>query len=127
MSIDILNIRLDAMYPGENINIVKIEGDRSAMHYGYFINNKLVGTASLFIKSIPFQIRKVAVLPEYQSKGIGSRLIKEISNSIDEEIFLNARIDKIEFYKKLNFQEIPNTEFMKNGFTLKRMVFKRRN
>ena len=123
MSDDILELRLDSMYPGQDINIVKIEGDEFAIHYGYFIDKKMVGVLSIFVKSISIQMRKVAVLPEYQGKGIGSKLIMNVLKLLEGKIFLNARIDKMEFYKKIGFIEQEGSEFPKNGFTLKRMEY----
>ena len=123
MNKEILQVRLDSMYPGQDINIVKVDGDECAMHYGYYIDEKLVGVISLFIKTTPFQIRKVAVLPEYQGKGIGTKLIKNILDTIEGDIFLNARIDKMEFYEKIGFVKVEGSEFSKNGFTLKKMDF----
>lgn len=123
MSNDVLEVRLNSMYPEQDISIVKVDGDQCAIHYAYYEEEKMVGTISLFIKSIPFQIRKVAVLPEYQGKGIGSELIKTIIDSFDECIFLNARIDKVSFYEKLGFAKVNGSEFNKNGFVLIRMNY----
>ena len=121
MSDDILRIREESMYPGKGIEIVKVDGDDEALHFGYFIETKLVGVISLFKKE-QYQIRKMAVLPKYQSNGIGSKLMQfvlEYANK--EDVFLNARINKTGFYEKQGLSIVEGTNFIKNGFELIRM------
>ena len=124
MSLDILRAREESMYPGQGLDIVKVPGDDKATHYGCYSNDLLVGVVSVFEKDSIFQIRKLAVLPEYQGNGFGRELLNACTKDSEEEIFLNARIDKTEFYEKCGFIKVDGTEFDKNGFTLIRMEYK---
>lgn len=93
------------------------EGDKlpSTTHWGYFDEEKLVGIVSVFKKSNPnwdnktqSQIRGMAVLDEFQKKGVGQKLVQKViqeeRNAQTELIWFNARINAVPFYKKLGFQ-----------------------
>ena len=124
MSIDILKVREESMYPGQGLDIVKVEGDEEAIHYGYFSNELLVGVVSVFEKDSTLQIRKLAVIPKHQGNGIGKELLLTCTEKHKGEIFLNARTNKAKFYEKCNFEKVQGTEFEKNGFTLIKMIYK---
>ena len=124
MSLDILKVREQSMYPGQGLDIVKVEGDKEAIHYGYFSNELLVGVVSVFEKDSIFQIRKLAVLPKLQKNGIGRKLLLACTDGVKKETFLNARVNKTSFYEKCGFEKVDGTEFEKNGFTLIKMIYK---
>lgn len=114
VSLDIIYpIRLKAMYPNQSIDIVKVIGDEKAIHYGYFVKDVCVSVLSVFTKADMYQIRKFATLPKYQNKGYGSKLMNFVLNKYQGLIFLNARNDKISFYKKFGFVK-TNQQFQKN-------------
>lgn len=70
---------------------------------------RLVGDGSMY-----WYIQDVAVLPEYQKKGIGraivERLISHAKSCLDApwaSIGLTARKDKEAFYEKMGFSRLP--------------------
>lgn len=83
----------------------------SAYHEEKLIGmGRLVGDGSMY-----WYIQDVAVLPEYQRKGIGSaiveRLISHAQGSLTvpwASIGLTARKGKEPFYEKLGFTRLPN-------------------
>ncbi|MGX7196614.1 GNAT family N-acetyltransferase [Enterococcus olivae] len=107
-------IRLKAMYPGEDVEIVKVPGDEHAHHYGFFDADQCVSVVSVFMEENGCQIRKFATLPDYQNKGFGTQLLNEILKTYSKPFFLNARKAKIGFYERFAFKETENT-FIKNG------------
>ena len=94
------------------------DDDESTKHFGFFVDEKIVGVISLFeeknklfLTEKQFQIRGMAVLENFQRKGIGNNLVLHIENHLDAEtlIWFNARIIAIDFYKKLGYQIIGNS------------------
>lgn len=88
----------------------------STQHFGLFVNKKIVGVVSLFQnKNATFsaenqwQIRGMAVLPHFQKKGFGRKLISHCEENIDSKnavIWFNARENAVPFYEKLGYKKI---------------------
>jgi predicted GNAT family N-acyltransferase len=57
--------------------------------------------------SLEFQIHQMVVQPEYQAKGFGSQILHSLINLAREKgartIVLNARVTRVDFYKKFGF------------------------
>ena len=109
-------VRQPVLRPGKSIEFCYFDGDDlpTTKHYGFFIKKKLVGVITLkFIKNNNFiceqqyQIRGMAVLENYQQKGIGAKLLKYAENIVVQNygvlIWFNARITAINFYKTNNY------------------------
>lgn len=92
------------------------EGDDllSSIHLGAYHQGTLIGVLSAYRKKhkkFPlangYQIRGVAVLPSYQNKGIGKKLMAEIESLLCTKkevlLWLNARESAMAFYKKINY------------------------
>lgn len=93
--------------------------EHDQFHFALFYNNELQGilllkTMSDISPSI-LKMRQVAVDTQFQSKGFGGILVKFSEQWAIESGYkafeLHARITAVEFYKKLNYQEI-GTEFL---------------
>lgn len=82
-------------------NIYKIEQD-----------GKIIGSVRCYIKGDALQIEKLIVDPEYQSRGIGTKLMNSIediyANSVSRyKIFTGHKSERnLHLYKKLGYQEI---------------------
>ncbi len=117
---NILKLRHEVMWPQMDLEYVKVEGDNTALHFGYFINNNLISCISLFINDNKGQFRKFATKVEYQNKGIGSKLLIYLIDYSKKlglnSLYCNGRIEKIEFYKKFGLKETGRT-FEKNNKT----------
>lgn len=102
-----------------------------ALHLGAFNHEQLIGICSIFPyppKHLPentgeiwFRIRGMAVLPEYQGKGVGQKLLKSGFKKLKRKseqitgIWCNARVTATGLYKKFGMTtsgeqfEIPGT------------------
>ena len=101
---------------------IRLRVDAGAMEVPYaqaekaYHEEKLIGMGRLVGDgSMYWYIQDVAVLPEYQRKGIGSaiveRLISHAQGSLTApwaSIGLTARKGKEPFYEKLGFTRLPN-------------------
>ena len=80
------------------------EDDSTATHFLALVDGKAVATVRLTTQG---QIGRMAVLPEYRSQGIGSRLlgfvIETASSQNIKELFLHAQVSAIPFYARHGF------------------------
>ena len=81
-----------------------------------------VGTARLLDSG---QIGRMAVLREYRRQGIGSAMLNQLLHIATvknmNNLFLNAQIDAVEFYRRHGFMETGST-FMEAGIMHRKMV-----
>ncbi|WP_447635090.1 GNAT family N-acetyltransferase [Flavobacterium microcysteis] len=118
-ALETFSVRQPVLRPGKSIESCHFEGDNleSTKHFGLFSNEKLAGIASLFEHPTPFlkeksqfQLRGMAVLPEFQKQGLGEALVKHAENDALERggkiIWFNAREIAVAFYKKLGYEII---------------------
>jgi len=105
-------LRRDELYPGEYLHNMEMDEDAHGIHFGGFIDNKLVAVVSLFRQGTDFQFRKFAVAADTQGKGIGRQLLQYITDFARAEggtrIWCNARNTAINFYAKANFISTGN-------------------
>lgn len=88
----------------------------STLHLGIFDHERLIGTCSLFDQhesNTPqgyWQLRGMAVASDYQGRGLGERLIKQVKTVLQQQgaqgIWCNAREPVIAFYQRKGFQPI---------------------
>lgn len=107
-------IRSAVLRQGKPMETCSFLGDDAleTTHFGLFIENNIIGVASVFkisndnfdIKN-QYQLRGMAILEAYQSSGFGKLLIEEIFNFIEsnqvELLWFNARETAVLFYEKL--------------------------
>jgi len=113
------HLRQKVLYPAQKLYEMEMDEDLKGVHFGAFMDNKLVAVVSLFPKTHDFQFRKFAVDLDYQGKGIGSMLLDYITDFAQADggtrIWCNARLSAIGFYLKNGFQHTGHF-FAKNGF-----------
>ena len=91
------------------------DNDPSSIHLGAFEQEKLIGIISLmknrnsaFSENNQFQLRGMAVLPEYRNKRIGAQLVNAAEMNLLQNgaVFLwcNARENAMVFYKIHGFE-----------------------
>ena len=81
-----------------------------------FTEEKAIGMGRLIGDGIYYTIVDVVVIPEFQGKGIGTKIINEIMNYITKNIPKGGRVSvqlisekgKELFYEKIGFKRIPN-------------------
>jgi len=119
-----LNIRHKVMWPDKPIDYVRISNDHEGRHFSLKIDDKIISVISLFIVDKEAQFRKLATLTNYQGKGFGSKLLKEIihiaKNNKLQKIWCNARINKASYYTKFGMT-ITDKTFFKGGIEYVRM------
>lgn len=103
-------IRQLAMYPEKEITDMELAEDWEGMHFGLYHDHELTAVVSLFINGTTAQFRKMAVLPNDQGKGFGRQLLKYLMDYCQSQgiknLWCNARLNAVDFYKKLGFKTV---------------------
>ena len=114
---DVREIREEVLYLNFSKSYARYELDThlKTIHYGLSIDNKIISILSLienpckyFFKKKTIQIRGMATKFDYQRKGLGSILLREVKKKIYEFmnyeiLWCNSRIESIKFYEKNGF------------------------
>ncbi|MES2748576.1 MAG: GNAT family N-acetyltransferase [Bacteroidota bacterium] len=113
------SVRHPVLRQGKPIESCFFDGDDlpTTKHFGAFSNEKLTGVVSVyqnkntnFQENNPFQIRGMAVLTDFQKKGIGELLVLQTEDYVRKQngelIWFNARELAVGFYEKLNYQKM---------------------
>lgn len=85
------------------------ELDPSSNHFGAFVDGQIVGVGRLHFNDDGVgQVRFMAVAEEFRSQGIGGRILDSIeetaSQNNSKKIFLKARENAVNFYKKHGYR-----------------------
>ena len=111
-------LRQKVMWPTKIIDYVKLKDDDRGVHYGGFIENRLIAVISLFYQDKQVQFRKFATCTNYQKQGYGSQLLQYILSEATvlgtETIWCHARIDKVNFYQHFGL-EVVGESFKRDG------------
>lgn len=106
-------IRHEVMWPDQPFEFVQLEEDELGLHFGAFVQEKLVSIVSCFIIEDEMQFRKLATLNEFQGKGIASELLNFIlkiaKNQGLKKVWCNARSNKKSFYEKFGMTDTHQT------------------
>lgn len=97
-------LRHKVLWPNKPAEFCYVDGDASALHYGVFIDQKLVCVASIYIDSHKARLRKFATDPSYQNQGIGTAMLKYIIASLTQAnlkvFWCDARESALGFYQR---------------------------
>ena len=121
-------VRQQVLRPLRPAREIFFEGDLEpkTFHIGFFDANEIVGVATYVDRKNPFfeaplqyQLRGMAVLPDYRGKNIGEALLlhgEKLLKNKNSEILLwfNAREVAIDFYKKYGYQAIGDPFMIPN-------------
>lgn len=97
---------------GPSLEQTELAMNHTIFRVSVWDKDKIVGMARMLGDlGLSYYIKDVVVRPEYQQKGIGKQMVKELMNFINEngingtEVFVElcAMPDKIPFYEKLGF------------------------
>lgn len=122
MSILIKEVKAEQTYPirqselrkGFSLENCYMEGDekQTTFHLGAFDNNTIVGVVSLMKTAQGYQLRGMAILESYKGQKIGTQLIEkaeeQLKNKCISTIWMNARINAVNFYQKQGYTSIGN-------------------
>lgn len=115
---DVYSIRQPVLRPERPLSECVFEGDTSAktFHLGLYMDENLIGVASFMQNSNPlfkeadqYQLRGMAVLPEFKGQGFGASLLiegeKKLKNLVNHPfLWFNARDYAIGFYEKFGYK-----------------------
>jgi len=113
-----IDLRHKVLWPDHLRESVLIPEDSVALHFGGFNEERLIAVASFFPDEKNYRLRKFAVDPEYQSKGIGSLLVERAIEHLQvqggEELWGTIRVSATAFYRRNGFS-IETDVFQKKG------------
>ena len=102
-------IRHQVMWPDQPLDFIKLAKDEEGLHYGLYLNHKLISVVSAFIDGEVAQFRKFATLEKYQGKGWGSQLLEFVLDDLRRQhmtrIWCNARVEKLKLYERFGLVE----------------------
>jgi len=96
-----------------------IQSEENYFHFVIEMEDKIIATAQfLCVDEKTYKMRQVAVLPEFQGTGYGSKLVAFIEEWAEEKsidkIILHARESACPFYLKRNYHKV-GAEFIEVG------------
>jgi len=116
---NIISVRHQVLRIGKPIETCHFEGDDefSTLHFGMFINCEAIACVSLMKKNHhtiddkkAYQLRGMAVLPEFQGQKIGELLLRKAEQHLakigNQTIWCNVRTSAIGFYEKNQYLQI---------------------
>lgn len=106
-------------FPPEK-SIYPQDDDANTHHFGAFVADKIVGTATIFPEAMPetskekfknaWRLRGMAVASEMQGAGIGKNLLQKcvetIKNQGGDALWCNGRTEVFGFYGSFGFEKI---------------------
>ena len=108
--------------------IFENEYNNGHMMYGYICDNKLAGFLSLYKEERTMNINDIVILPEYQNKGFGSRLMQYAKEKAMEsdcsKLALGMVHDNLklrEWYEKEGFHTVRLVNFDTVSYTVGNM------
>ena len=120
-------IRNNVFVEGQMVPLAEeLDGkDEGSDHYLLLVNSAPVGTARVRLIDDYAKIERVAVLEEYQGKGLGNAIMRVIlsdlkSNAMITTAKLGAQTYAIPFYEKLGFS-VCSAEYIDAGIPHKDM------
>ncbi len=122
-------IRREVFIEEQNVpEELEIEGDDyKCTHIALEQNNIVIATARLIEKADGLYIGRVAVLKDYRGKHLGKKVMEVMHEYLLQqnvkEVYLNAQVQVIDFYKKLGYVEISEL-FEEAGIQHKKMIKK---
>ncbi|WP_116789617.1 GNAT family N-acetyltransferase [Flavobacterium psychrotrophum] len=113
---DTFAVRQPVLRPEKPVESCVFDGDDlpTTIHFGIFEGSTLAGIISVFkadhdffTENTQYQIRGMAVLDNFQKRGLGDKLVrhaeKHISSLKGERIWFNAREAAVGFYERMGY------------------------
>lgn len=85
---------------------IEYEFEDEAVHYILFFDGKPAGTGRYRSINGAYKLERFAVYRKYRGKGVGEGLLLKILDETKhkgKEIYLNAQVSAVDFYKKYGF------------------------
>lgn len=117
-------LRQSVLWPNKPPQHCHVEGDTDGLHFGAFVDEKLVCVASVYFKLGKARLRKFATDVSYQQQGIGTSMLQHILGSLNEantEFFwCDARESAVMFYQRFGMHKCSE-RFYKDGIAYFKM------
>jgi GNAT superfamily N-acetyltransferase len=102
-------LRHQVLWPDKPLDYVKIAEDDAGQHFGAFQDEELVSVISLFANPDgEARFRKFATHPAWQSRGIGTALLKHTIAAATAQgahsLWCDARQNALAFYERFGMQ-----------------------
>lgn len=101
-------VRHSVLWPEKAAEFCYVKGDEEGIHFGAYIDNKLISVASVYLTQGSARLRKFAVYEKFQAQGVGTALLKYILFSIKNKgmtlFWCDARETAIGFYERFGMQ-----------------------
>ncbi|MFI2743917.1 GNAT family N-acetyltransferase [Zhouia sp. PK063] len=131
-----IHVRHEVLRRGKPVETCNFDGDNdeSTTHFGAIVNHQVVGVVSLMKKNNlifnskkQYQLRGMAVLPEFRKLNLGKSLIVNaevyLKNKNVDFLWMNAREIAMKFYEK-NGYKIHGEQFLIPGVGPHYLMFK---
>jgi predicted GNAT family N-acyltransferase len=122
-----LAIRRKVFIEGQNVpEDRELDGlDDSSHHYLLSLDKAIIGTARVRYIDEKAKIERVAILPSYQGRGLGKKLMQFIiddvrNNNTIKKAVLSSQVSALSFYESLGFQ-VCSKEYMDTNIPHKDM------
>ena len=116
-----LAIRQMVFAPDQPQSQSRVSNDESGQHFGLAVDGRLVAVASLFVDGRQARLRKLAVVDEYRSLGLGSRLMQTVLQAAREAsaetLWCRIREPSLPFYQRFGFSVLPDSRHQKGSLT----------
>ena len=111
---------------GLNLYDEGIDDEHGQLHFGLLEENSLVACLAITpLSDTHVRLRQMAVKEDMQRSGLGSQLISAVEKHLEgiglKKFELNARIEAIPFYTKLNYEK-SGEEFNEVGIPHIKMI-----
>jgi GNAT superfamily N-acetyltransferase len=113
-------------------SVYPLDQDHESIHMGAFEADRLITVASIFHEPPPgetnpqaWRLRGMGTRPEVQRRGYGRAVLEECIAQIARRgatlLWCNARLDAVEFYRRLGFETVGEEEKTQRGTSYIRM------
>lgn len=109
--IEAIKVRSKVFVLGQKVDpYLELEDEENSIGAIAIINNNVIAAGRFRKVHQDIKLERIAVLPEYRGKGIGSKLtkfiIKKAKETKHKKIYLNSQYYVCNFYEKLGFRKV---------------------
>ncbi|MFI5220104.1 MAG: GNAT family N-acetyltransferase [Bacteroidia bacterium] len=104
------------------------EHEPQCHHYLAYLDNRSVGTARWRLTDEGAKLERIAVLPQYRNKGIGTVIVNHLiedARAHNKTIYVTAQTFMYEFFEKMGFVLQPG-EFIEAGLAHYKLILPER-
>ena len=106
---DTIALRHEVLWPDNDPDYCRVEGDESAWHFGAFVPDEgLVCVASVYPDGDTARLRKFATASRYPGRGIGTAVLNHFLDQLRAEplrlFWCDARESAMGFYQRFGME-----------------------